>query len=94
MVTNKYNILINSGKWGAKSTEEEKIVALSSELNNLKCKLKLSTTLEATAVRGGGGNKKANNASNSNSGTGGENSGKQKNEKNKKDHRRKSKKEA
>ena len=36
MATNMYNILKKSGEWKAKSPEEEKIVALSAELNNVK----------------------------------------------------------
>ena len=54
MATNKYNILKKSGKWGAKSSEEEKNIALSTKLNNLKGKLKLSNNLEAAAVGGVG----------------------------------------
>ena len=80
MATNNYNIVKKSGKWGAKSLEEEKIMALSAELNNLKGELILSKNFEAATVGGGGGNKHANNANTSN---GGDNS-KKKNKKNKK----------
>ena len=41
MATKNYSILKKSGNWEAKSQEEEKDIALSAELNNLKGKLKL-----------------------------------------------------
>ena len=37
----KYDLLVNSGKWGAKSPDQEKIIALEAQLNDLQ-NLKLS----------------------------------------------------
>jgi hypothetical protein len=40
----KYNLLVNSGKWGAKSPDQEKIIALKTHVKELK-DLKLSAQL-------------------------------------------------
>jgi hypothetical protein len=40
----KYDLLVNSGKWGAKSPDQEKIIALEAQVKELK-DLKLSTQL-------------------------------------------------
>jgi len=40
----KYNLLVNSGKWGAKSPDLEKIIALKAQVRELK-DLKLSVQL-------------------------------------------------
>ncbi len=45
MATNKYNALIAQGRWGAKSPSEQKIVALTSQMETLKGDLKLSKDL-------------------------------------------------
>ncbi len=47
MATNKYNVLIAQGCWGAKSPNEQKIVALISQIETLKGDLKLSKDLIA-----------------------------------------------
>ena len=40
----KYDLLVNSGKWGAKSPDQEKIIALEAQVKELK-DLKLSAQL-------------------------------------------------
>ncbi len=45
MVMNKYNILIAQGHWWAKSLSEQKIFALTSQMETLKGDLKLSKDL-------------------------------------------------
>ena len=40
----KYDLLVNSGKWGARSPDQEKIIALEAEVKELK-DLKLSAKL-------------------------------------------------
>ncbi len=47
MATNKYNTLIAQACWGAKSLNEQKIVALTSQMETLKGDLKLSKDLIA-----------------------------------------------
>jgi hypothetical protein len=55
MAKSKFNYLQNKGTWGAKSLEDDKIVALTAAINKLKGQLKLSPQLSALA---GKGNKK------------------------------------
>jgi len=40
----KFNLLMNSGKWGAKSPDQEKIISLKAQVKDLK-DLKLSAQL-------------------------------------------------
>jgi hypothetical protein len=36
LATNKYNLLVQEGKWGTKSPDEENIIAMQAELTALK----------------------------------------------------------
>ena len=47
----KYDLLVNSGKWGAKSPDQEKIVALEAQVKELK-DLKLSAQLMNKLMQG------------------------------------------
>ena len=49
LATNKYNLLVQTGEWGAKSLEEEKIVAMQAELTALKGQFALGPKLKAAA---------------------------------------------
>jgi len=54
LTTNKYNLLMQTGEWGAKSLKEEKIVAMQAELTALKGQFALGPKLKAAS----GGNDK------------------------------------
>jgi len=49
MAKRKFDFLKTKGKWGAKSPDDEKIVAMAAEINSLKGKLKLDPKLSAIA---------------------------------------------
>jgi hypothetical protein len=53
----KFDFLKTKGKWGAKSPDDEKIVAMAAEINSLKGKLKLDPKLSAIAGDRGGTHK-------------------------------------
>jgi hypothetical protein len=48
----KFNYLRNKGTWGAKSLDENKTVAMTAAINELKGQLKLSPQLAAVAAKG------------------------------------------
>ncbi len=52
MANSKFNYLQNKGTWGAKSLDDDKIVAMTAAINELKGQLKLSPQLAATAEKG------------------------------------------
>jgi hypothetical protein len=52
MAKRKFDFLKTKGKWGAKSPNDEKIVAMAAEINSLKGKLKLDPKLSAIAGEG------------------------------------------
>jgi hypothetical protein len=52
MAKRKFNFLKTKGKWGAKSPDDEKIVAMTAEITALKGKLKLDPKLSAIAGKG------------------------------------------
>jgi hypothetical protein len=52
MAKSKFNYLHNKGTWGAKSLDDEKIVALTAAINELKGQLKLLPQLTAVAAKG------------------------------------------
>jgi hypothetical protein len=52
MAKSKFNYLRNKGTWGAKSLEDDKIVAMTAAINKLKGQLKLSPQLGALAGKG------------------------------------------
>ena len=49
LATNKYNLLVQTGEWGAKTLKEEKIVAMQAELTALKGQFALGPKLRAAA---------------------------------------------
>jgi len=49
LATNKFNLLMQTGEWGAKMLEEEKIVAMQAELTALKGQFALGPKLRAAA---------------------------------------------
>jgi hypothetical protein len=53
LATNKYNLLVQTGEWGAKSLTEEKIVAMQAELTALKGQFALGPKLRAAADKDG-----------------------------------------
>ena len=55
LATNKYNLLKQEGTWGAKSLDEERIVAMQAELTALKGQLALGPNLKKAAAKEGGG---------------------------------------
>jgi len=55
----KFDFLKTKGKWGAKSPDDEKIVAMSAEINSLKGQLKLDPKLSAIAGKGKKGDGKS-----------------------------------
>jgi hypothetical protein len=57
LATNKYNLLVQTGEWGAKRLEEEKIVAMQAELTALKGQFALGPKLKAAAGNTGGDKK-------------------------------------
>ena len=58
MAKRKFNFLKTKGKWGAKSPNEEKIVAMAAKINSLKGQLKLDPKLSAVAGKGDKGDDK------------------------------------
>jgi hypothetical protein len=48
----KFDFLKTKGKWGAKSPDDEKIVAMAAKINSLKGQLKLDPKLSAIAGEG------------------------------------------
>jgi hypothetical protein len=52
MAKSKFNNLQKKGTWGAKSLDDDKIVAMTAAINELKGQLKLSPQLAATAEKG------------------------------------------
>jgi hypothetical protein len=52
MAKSKFNYLCNKGMWGAKSHDDDKIVAMTAAINELKGQLKLSPQLAAVAEKG------------------------------------------
>jgi hypothetical protein len=55
LATNKYNLLKQDGSWGAKSPDEERIVAMQAELTALKGQLALGPNLKKAAAKDGKG---------------------------------------
>ena len=55
LATNKYNLLKQEGTWGAKSLDEERIVAMQAELTALKGQLALGPNLKKAAAKEGDG---------------------------------------
>ena len=60
LATNKYNLLVQSGEWGAKSLEEEKIIAMQAEFMALKGQFVLTLNLKRAAGEKKDGDKKDN----------------------------------
>jgi hypothetical protein len=58
MAKRKFDFLKTKGKWGAKSPDDEKIVAMAAEINSLKGQLKLDPKLSAIAGKGDKGDDK------------------------------------
>jgi hypothetical protein len=56
----KFDFLKTKGKWGAKSLDDEKIVAMAAEIKSLKGQLKLDPTLSNIAGKGDKGDDKKN----------------------------------
>jgi len=52
MAKRKFDFLKTKGKWGAKSPDDEKIVAMAAEIKSLKGQLKLDPKLSAIAGKG------------------------------------------
>ncbi len=52
MAKSKFNYLRNKGTWGAKSIDDDKIVAMTAAINELKGQLKLLPQLAAMAEKG------------------------------------------
>jgi hypothetical protein len=59
MAKRKFDFLKTKGKWGAKSPDDEKIVAMTAEINTLKGQLKLDPKLSAIADEGEKGDNKS-----------------------------------
>jgi hypothetical protein len=51
LATNKYNLLVQEGKWGTKSPDEEKIIAMQTELTALKGQFTLAPNLKKAASK-------------------------------------------
>jgi len=70
MAKRKFDFLKTKGKWGAKSPDDEKIVAMAAEIHSLKSQLKLDPKLSAIDGEGkkgdGKSSKKNNNKNTSN----------------------------
>jgi hypothetical protein len=49
LATNKYNLLVQEGKWGTISPDEEKIIAMQAELTALKRQFTLTPNLKKAA---------------------------------------------
>ncbi len=58
MAKRKFDFLKMKGKWGAKSPDNEKIVAMAAEIKSLKGQLKLDPKLSAIAGKGDKGDDK------------------------------------
>jgi hypothetical protein len=59
LATNKFNLLKQEGTWGAKSPDEDKIMAMQAKLTALKGQFQLVLNLKkAVGVKQGGGNDK------------------------------------
>jgi len=56
----KFDVLKTKGKWGAKSPDDEKIVAVAAEIKSLKGQLKIDLKLSAIAGKGDKGDNKKN----------------------------------
>ena len=76
LATNKYNLLVQSGEWGARTFEEEKIIAMQAELTALKGQFVLGSKLKRAAGEKQDGDK------NDTSKKGDKQGGKKKNKKN------------
>jgi len=59
MAKHKFDFLKTKGKWGAKSPDDEKIVAMAAEINYLKGQLKLDPKLITIAGKGKKGDGKS-----------------------------------
>jgi hypothetical protein len=59
MAKRKFDFLKTKGKWGAKSPDDEKIVAMTAKINTLKGQLKLDPKLSAIAGEGEEGDNKS-----------------------------------
>jgi hypothetical protein len=59
MAKRKLDFLKTKGKWGAKSPDDKKIVAMTAEINTLKGQLKLDPKLSAIADKGEKGDNKS-----------------------------------
>jgi hypothetical protein len=59
MAKRKFDFLKTKGKWGAKSPDDEKIVAMTAKINTLKDQLKLDPKLSAIADEGEKGDDKS-----------------------------------
>jgi hypothetical protein len=59
MAKRKFDFLKTKGKWGAKSPDDEKIVAMAAKINSLKGQLKLDPKLSAIAGKGKKGDGKS-----------------------------------
>ncbi len=59
MAKRKFDFLKTKGKWGAKSPDDEKIVAMAAKINSLKGQFKLDPKLSAIAGRGKKGDGKS-----------------------------------
>ena len=60
LTTNKYNLLVQSGEWGAKLLEDEKIIAMQAELMALKGQFVLAPNIKCAADKKIDGDKKNN----------------------------------
>jgi len=60
MAKRKFDFLKTKGKWGTKSPDDEKNVAMAAEIKSLKGQLKLDPKLSAIAGKGDKGNNKKN----------------------------------
>jgi hypothetical protein len=58
IATNKFNLLKQEGSWGAKSANEEQIIAMQAELSALKGQFALGPNLKKAACKGHGKNDK------------------------------------
>ena len=53
LATNKFNLLVQTGEWGAQTLEEENIVTMQAELTALKGQFALGPKLRAAADKDG-----------------------------------------
>ena len=54
LATNKFNLLMQEGSWGTKSTNEERIIAMQAEMTALKGQFALGPNLKKAASKGHG----------------------------------------